>query len=145
MKSGIKLKDKGVKERFKHIRAWIDKTCPDYIDRLGHRIRSSIKDRVQSEGKGLKGQKLKKYSPAYKKWKKSKGRQTSFRDLTFSGRMFNSLSLAVLANEVKIFFKGREEQLKASGNQKRSAFFGIGNAEKKLVKTAMKELMEKAL
>lgn len=144
MKAGIKFKDKGVRKRFKHIQEWVKNYVPDYMEKLGHRIRSSIKDRVQSEGKGLK-KKLKKYSPGYKAWKRRKGRQTSFRDLTFSGRMFNSLSLVKISNGIKIFFKGREEQIKAQANQKISAFFGIGKTEKRIVKSAIKELMKRAL
>ena len=143
-KSGIGFKDKGIKKRFKQIQEWVNKICPDYMERLGHKIRASIKERVQMQGVGLR-KKMKKYSPEYKKWKKKKGRQVSFRDLTMSGRMLNSLSLTKIGDEVKIFFKGKEEQEKASGNQKRAAFFGIGKTEKKIVKSAMKELIGKAL
>lgn len=140
----IKYNSKKVKERFKKIQDWAGEHAPNFLEKLAQRVRVSIKDRVQSKGQGIK-KKLKKYSPKYKKYKKEKGRKVSFRDLTFSGRMWNALDIKKLKNQTVIFFKGKEEQEKAKGNQKRTAFFGLGKPEKRIIKDAMKELIKKAL
>lgn len=140
----IKFKSKKVKERFKKIQNWAKKYAPDFIEKLADRVRVSIRERVQEKGMGIK-KKLKKYSPAYARYKKKKGRKTSFRDLTFSGDMWLALDTKTKKKQTTIFFKSEAEKEKAKGNQKRTAFFGLGEPEKKIIKKGMKELIEAAL
>jgi len=107
--------------------------------KTGQLINSSIKQRSQ-KGIGLNG-KMPGYTPAYKKWKKKKGRQVSVRDLTFSGKMLASLSEALIGkNGVRLFFGSASEQKKAQGNTERSPFFGMTKAEDTIYNNFKKEI-----
>jgi hypothetical protein len=96
--------------------------------RTGQLINTSIKQRSQ-KGVGIEG-KMPGYTPAYKKWKKKKGRQVSTRDLTFSGKMWVALTEALVGkNGVRLFFGSADEQKKAQGNTEVAPFFGMTKTE----------------
>lgn len=118
-------------------------TLPSAIIKVGQLINSSIKQRSK-KGIGLSG-KMSAYTPKYKAWKAKKGRQTSVRDLTFSGKMWASLTERDLGQgSVRLFFGGAEEQKKAMGNNEKTPFFGMTATEDaiftKFVQTILKSI-----
>ena len=76
----------------------------------------------------------------YGAFKQSRGRTTSFRDLTFSGKMWQSLSVAKINNGSRMFFAGTESSAKATGNNIRNDFFGISPDERELIRKEIKIL-----
>jgi len=105
--------------------------------KIGFLINSEIQKRVQTSGEGLNGAKLPAYSVKYGKRRKSKGRDASFRSLTFTGRMFLGLSArSEGAYRVILGFAGSEVK-KAMYNNEKTPFFGIGNAEKSIIDTQL--------
>lgn len=109
--------------------------------RTGQLINASIKQRSQ-KGIGIEG-KMPGYTPAYKKWKKKKGRNVGTRDLTFSGKMWASLSEALIGgNGVRLFFGSAAEQKKAQGNTEVAPFFGMTKTEDTIYDGFRKHILE---
>lgn len=111
-----------------------------FFEKLGFLINSSIQRRVQKEGKGIDLKKMEPYSTPYADFKQLKGRSTNFRDLTFSGKMWQSLSVAKINKGSKMFFTGANSKNKADGNQARTPFFGVSEREKDLIRKEIKIL-----
>lgn len=110
--------------------------------KIGFLVNHAIQDRVQNKGEGLNGSKLAKYSDKYGAYRKKKGRETSFRNLTFTGRMFLGLSArADGPNRVVLGFAGPEMK-KAMGNDKRTPFFGLGTVEQKVIDTEIDKILK---
>lgn len=114
-----------------------------FLEDTAKLVNSSIQIRVQKEGKGVKGLKMKPYSGSYGTYKQSKGRNISYRDLTFTGKMWQSLTTSRSRNEAKMFFGNAESVNKASGNQARTPFFGLSPKERSLVRRELKKLVDK--
>lgn len=109
-------------------------------------LNTKIKQRVQTQGRDVSGSTMRYGSAKYKKYRKASGRSISYKDLTFSGRMWNSLTATKTGEgEVKMFFGGKEEMLKASGNQERDEFFGISQVEEPFIGEYVSELVRRAL
>lgn len=114
----------------------------DFFEKLAQLINASIQLRVQRYGQGTDGQKLSPYTTKYSDWKKAKGRNTKFRDLTFSGNMFQSLSAEKDGPGARLFFRSASETNKARGNELRTPFFGISPRERDIIRREMKKLLE---
>ena len=131
---------KGLENKLKAIDSGFN--TGDYLEKTAQELNSSIQVRVQKGGKGVKGLKMKPYSGSYGTFKNSTGRQTAYRDLTFSGKMWQSLTTSKTKNEARMFFGNAESVNKASGNHARTPFFGLSPKEKALLNRRLKKLVE---
>lgn len=136
----------GIKGSLKSLIKKLDKVdkgfdSGEFLEDTAKLVNSSIQRRVQKDGKGIKGFKMKPYSGKYGEYKQSTGRQVSFRDLTFSGNMWQSLTTSKGRNTAKMFFNSKEEAVKAAGNNKRTPFFGISPKERAILKRELKNLL----
>lgn len=101
--------------------------------KIGYLVNTQIQKRVQSSGEGIDGKKLPSYSVKYGKRRVVAGRDSSFRSLTFTGRMFLGLSARVESPyRVVLGFAGPEAK-KAMYNNEKTPFFGVGKAEKSII------------
>jgi len=114
----------------------------EFLEDTAKLINSSIQVRVQKDGKGVKGLKMKTYSGPYGTFKQNSGRQIAFRDLTYSGSMWQSLTTSKGKNQAKMFFGDAESVNKASGNNARTPFFGISPKEKALLVREINKLIK---
>lgn len=111
-----------------------EKDMSDFLLSTAHLLNSKIQRRVQNQGLGADGRKMGRYQKKYSIFKSSTGRQTKFRDLTFTGKMFQSLTATkVGVNKVEMFFGSAEEKAKASGNDKRTNFFSLSPNEQEFL------------
>jgi hypothetical protein len=140
----IKLKIKG---NFKRTINKLEST-KDSLDgktnfylKLAQLLNASIQIRVQRQGLGVDNKKMPAYSQKYSEWKKNKGRKTGYRDLTFSGNMFKSLTSEQYQSGARMFFNSSAETNKARGNQNRFKFFGISDREINIIKREIKKLI----
>lgn len=108
------------------------------LEKIAPIVNSSIQIRVQDRGEGVRG-KMPKYSQMYVLRKSATGRQAVYRDLTYSGNMFQSLTYRIEGRRAILFFNSEAERKKAQGNQKRYPFFGIGVNEKRVIKELAKK------
>lgn len=115
----------------------------DFYQRLAQLINSSIQIRVQKDGIGSDGKKMSPYSRKYEQWKRSKGRKTGYRDLTFTGNMFKSLTSENYQKGARMFFNSAAETNKARGNELKSPFFGISPREKEIIRRELRKLLIK--
>ena len=83
-----------------------------------------ITKRTQS-GNLPDGGKMLPYAKSTKKIRKKKGRQTGFVDLTDSNQMFRSLDYKVVGFKSSLFFRGQDQNKKASYHD----FFGAGKSK----------------
>ena len=99
----------------------------------------SYKRRVQGRGQGTKGR-MPLYSKGYNRLRKKRGRQTSRRDLTFTGRMWQSLTVIgkPARKQAQMFFSGAEENRKAFFNDEKTPFFGFNSTEKSFIRDKLK-------
>lgn len=103
----------------------------DFLLKTALLLNSKIQRRVQSKGLGSNDSPLKKYSRIYSFRKERTGRQTGFRDLTFTGNMWQSLTAEVVGNKrVEMLFGGAEEKAKAFFNDEKTPFFSLSPSEK---------------
>lgn len=116
----------------------------DFYTKLGQLINSSIQIRVQRQGIGSDGQKMSPYKDKYEAWKKDRGRNVNFRDLTFQGNMWKSLTVENKDGGARLFFNSAAEANKARGNEARTPFFGISNRERDIIKREMRKLINGA-
>lgn len=115
----------------------------EFLEDTAKLLNSSIQIRVQKDGKGIRGKKMKPYSGKYGTFKQNSGRQVAFRDLTFSGKMWQSLTTSKSKNQAKMFFGNAESVDKASGNHARTPFFGLAPKEKQLLRNEIKKLIKR--
>ena len=112
-----------------------------FFEKLGLLINSSIQRRVQKEGLDINLREMKPYSLDYGYFKRSTGRNTSFRDLTYTGKMWQSLSVAKINSGSRMFFTGADSKNKVKTNQARTPFFGISKNEKEIISYEVKQLL----
>jgi len=139
----ISLKRNG---NFKHILErveLIDKefNSGSFLEGVAQLLNSSIQTRVQEKGRGTDNRVMNAYSNKYAASKKKSGRQTAVRDLTYSGKMWQSLTTAGIPGGAKMFFSGVENANKARGNELRAPFFGIGPKERSILKRELRKLI----
>lgn len=140
----LTIDDKEVKMLLLRVES-IVKEAPNMLLRLGLDINEKIRARVQNSGIGLDERRMGKYSVKYGKIRAKKGRDTSIRNLTFTGRMFLSLSArSESPYKVALGFAGPELG-KVRGNNERTPFFGIGTEEKKLISGTVNEFFKEKL
>ena len=114
---------------------------------MGAEAVSLIRDRV-AKGIGSDDKPMEKYSPSYEAYKKSKGRDTSKRDLVFSGRMMGSVTVdgpfqeANGSHVIVTFGGGPSIQIQASKNEERTPFFGLSKKDTELLKGAVERFMK---
>lgn len=82
------------------------------------------------KGIGLNDAPMPPYSEGYRERKQAAGRQSSKRDLLFTGRMMRDLQVIGLAKQggswvATIGFTSEASRLKAEGNHRRAKWFGI--------------------
>lgn len=118
-KGEIKLPDPmaGVRRKFE---ALLAEAAGEIISRTG-------------SGKTIDGKSFKQYTKRYAAFREKKGRKTSPPDLTFTGRMLESISSKV-TKATPDFIEGRitiapKHKAKAEGNQKRRPFFGLSKKQ----------------
>ena len=109
-----------------------------FLNRTAQDVASSIHLRVSEHGIGSTGP-LRKYSNTYSHWKSKRGRQTRYRDLTFSGKLWQSLGVFGLPHHKLITFAGEMEKTKAKGNEQRSPFFSLTNTEYDIINSNIRE------
>ncbi len=112
------------------------------LEKIGQTVNDEITIRTQQQGRGISGKKMRKYSPQYAAFKSSTGRNASFRDLSFTGNMWKSLTTSTGINSAKMFFGSTNETDKAAGNNARTPFFGIGENEKKILRQELNKLIK---
>ncbi len=113
----------------------------EFLEDTAKLLNSSIQRRVQEKGIGSDGNKMKGYSFKYGSYKQIAGRNTKIRDLTFSGSMWNSLTTNRSKNQAQMFFGNAESINKASGNDKRTPFFGLASGEKAILRAELKNFI----
>ncbi len=112
------------------------------LEKIAQTLNGAITIRTQQQGRGISGKKMRKYSPQYAAFKSSTGRNASFRDLSFTGNMWKSLTTSTGINSAKMFFGSTNETDKAAGNNARTPFFGIGENEKKILRQELNKLIK---
>jgi hypothetical protein len=114
-----------------------------FLEQIAQLINGSIQKRVQSRGLGSDLSKMKRYSIPYELFRKKTRRQVSYRDLTFRGKMWQSLTTdRIRPNKVKMFFSGGQN-MKALKNEERTPFFSITKMEDRVIEQAIKEYFNK--
>lgn len=104
----------------------------DFLLKTAGLINTSIKMRVQGRGMGSNGI-MRGYYGDYARLRASTGRQTGFRDLTYSGKMFQALTETIIAPlSVKQYFMGAEAK-KAEENDQRTPFFSYTEKEDEIL------------
>ena len=122
------------------------------LNRVSNMAIFMITKRTQS-GKLPDGGQMRAYAPATVKSRKKRGRQTGFVDLTDTGKMFRSLDFKTGGLKSSLFFRGQDQNKKASyhdifgvGKKKTiRPFFSVGNKEEdkirqEFTKTYFKEM-----
>jgi formamidopyrimidine-DNA glycosylase len=124
------------------------KTEPRDLSKLPKKMQKKVQEKVKSalfrvaqiginiilertkEGRGYKGGAFKPYSEKYAAFRAEKNR-TLRPNLTMSGKMLAAMTSKANHKQAEIFFRGKDESDKASGNNKSRPFFGFNRAEKK--------------
>lgn len=86
-----------------------------------------IQDRTKT-GTGYKGGAFKPYSEKYAAFRAEKNR-TLQPNLTMSGKMLAAMTSKANYKQAEIFFRGKDESDKASGNNELRPFFGFSRDE----------------
>lgn len=130
---GIRIKSKPDLARMKQRieSGLIDEMKAVALDNL-----EEIKTRTVSRGLDVKGSAFAQYSPKYKRFKAEKTKSNAGRvNLVLSGRMMQSLQIAVVQRGTKIVAKifpsSNKEALKVSGNMRYREFFAISDEQVK--------------
>jgi hypothetical protein len=107
---------------------------------MTNNIKTSIVSRVQRRGDGISS-KMPKYSKSYGRLRKRTKRNVEFRDLTFTGRMMQSISVKTKNNTSTIYFLGAAEAKKAVYNQKLTPWFGLSQSDDTLLNANVSRLI----
>ena len=122
-----------------------ERTMPMEILKLGFLLNTKIKQRVQNKGQGVNLRTMKYKSASYKRKRAKTNRQTSYKDLTFSGKMWASLTADFFGvGKVRLYFSGREEMVKAANNDKVATFFGISKDEDSFIDKQLSKSFKEA-
>lgn len=114
----------------------------NFLLKVGQLINASIQQRVQRSGVGTDGQKMSPYSKAYADFRTTKKRNTDIRDLTFTGKMWQSLTAKNSTEGVRLYFGSANNANKARGNEARTPFFGLGTLENAIIKRELAKLTQ---
>jgi len=131
-----------VKGDFKNLTKNVEKKDDDFGNFLldvAHKLNASISLRVQNEGRGSNGRKMKYnnkiYSERYGRKRERSGRRADIRTLNYSGNMWQALTAEKKSEkEVEMFFGGVEDAEKAFYNDQRTPFFDLSTRERSLLK-----------
>ena len=98
-----------VNGNFKKLRKKLQRINRDFesssfLEDIAKLVNSSIQRRVQQSGEGTDGSKMESYSSSYSALKAASGRNVRFRDLTFKGNMWQSLTTTKVPNGARMFF-----------------------------------------
>jgi len=99
-----------------------------------------ILDRTKS-GKGYKDGAFKPYSEKYAAFRAKKNR-TLLPNLTISGNMLGAMTSKASHKQAEIFFRGKKESGKASGNNAIRPFFGFDRKEQKRLGKAFERFIK---
>lgn len=116
----------------------------DLLLKIGQGINSIIQERTQDEGKGSNGGKMPSYSRPYARKRQKTGRSARSRDLTYTGKMWTSLTATRISKKkVKLHFAGVEENNKARYNDERTPFFSLGKKGRQYLKSELNKFNKK--
>lgn len=136
----ITINDRDINDIRRAIESWADKN-PSRVEDIAQMVGTAISSRVQDRGRGVNG--VMRYKSAkYKKFRDKKGRTVAFKTLNFTGKMWQSLGTTLKGSSAIIGFGGRENILKASGNEERDPFFSITDQENKLINNELEKMLE---
>ena len=117
-----------------------DKDLSDFVYEVAHLLNSKIQRRVQNKGLGSNDSPMKRYSAKYAIRKGATRRQSKFRDLTYTGNMWQSLTAEKLTNkQAKMFFGSATEQKKAYYNDQKTPFFSLSPSEQSVLHKELEE------
>jgi hypothetical protein len=116
----------------------------DLMLKIGLGINSIIQERTQNEGRGSKGGKMPLYSRSYARKRQRTGRITRSRDLTYTGKMWTSLTATRISKKkVKLHFAGADENNKARYNDERTPFFSLGKKGRAYLRSELNNFNKK--
>lgn len=116
----------------------------DLMLKIGLGINSIIQERTQDEGKGSNDRKMPLYSRSYARKRQKTGRSTRSRDLTYTGKMWTSLTATrINKKKVKLHFAGADENNKARYNDERTPFFSLGKKGRAYLKNELTKFNKK--
>ena len=116
----------------------------DLMLKIGQGINSIIQERTQDEGKGSNGAKMPLYSRHYARKRQRTGRSARLRDLTYTGKMWTSLTASrVNKKKVKLHFAGADENNKARYNDERTPFFLLGKKGRQYLRNELNKFNKK--
>jgi hypothetical protein len=127
------------KIKLKEAIAEVHQRLDDVALQLASEQRANILMRVR-KGMGIHGQ-MPGYSAMTATMRRRRGRQTSVRDLQMTGMMLRDLH-AVRAGRGRaaLRFRSSTQRLKAIANQRRSAWFGMTDADRQALTQTLLEL-----
>lgn len=108
---------------------------------------SLVLSRVQQQGRNASGQQMGRYSSAYAKVRSKKGRQSSYKDLTFSGDMIRDFQVDPIGrNSYGVGFGSRLQGDKARYNEAREGLvFELTDDEIETVQQGIEDTINKIL
>lgn len=110
---------------------------------LSQEVANSIKSRTR-KGIGPDKRKLPPYSAKYARFKKMRGRNSNIRDLTYTGRMLQAITVKRPDKHTSVIsFLGQAEKVKAISNDNRTPFFEIGEMEDEIIDKYINKALEK--
>jgi len=128
----------------------------DLMLKIGQGINSIIQERTQDQGKGSNSGKMPLYSRSYARLRRDGrvdrktgrrvggGRLISKRDLTFSSKMWTSLTATRISKKkVKLHFAGADENNKARYNDEKTPFFSLGKRGRAYLKNELSKFNKK--
>ena len=144
MKIDIDIDAKGMERRLREISMQLPGNVRKALNVTAMYAESYLLNRTE-QGRGYRGP-FEPYSIGYAKFRSKKGRQTSFVDFNFSGRMLSSIKHTVKSNEAIIGFTRATEAKKAAMLNSKRPWFGFNNGEQaKIRKFFYKSLTSKAV
>ena len=116
----------------------------DLMLKIGQGINSIIQERTQDQGKGSNGGKMPLYSRSYARKRQRTGRSTRSRNLTYTGKMWTSLTASrINKKKVKLHFAGADENNKARYNDERIPFFSLGKKGRQYLRNELNKFNKK--
>lgn len=111
---------KDLKELPKEMRVFLSKQA----EIISLDAAAEIQERVQQTGKDFRGNPFSDYSEAYKKFRQKKGKESAFKNFTFTTEMWNKFGIVKQSFSkkgvvVKLGGKNRDSQIKINVNSKR--------------------------
>lgn len=114
--------------QFEQLREVLPEQVKPIMKRLATHQIANLHDRAK-KGVGLDDRKMPGYSKSYQRFKAKRGRNTSRRDLIWTGRMMGAMVVVQLDSRTSIQFSTAFERRKAEWNQRIHPFFGVSRRD----------------